>query len=139
LALASEYAAFGPPEARIGASPMIFATFGPFLLGLKIANESTMLCEPISAERALALGLINMVVPPKDLMPAASEMVQELMKSSPISLRVIEETSSRILGERLYDFWISQLKSLKEISRSEDWVEGASSFIEKRSPQFNGR
>ena len=54
LAVASEKATFAQPEGRIGAWPMIFSTFGPFLLGLKVTNEFTMLCEPIPAERALS-------------------------------------------------------------------------------------
>jgi enoyl-CoA hydratase/carnithine racemase len=61
-----------------------------------------------------------------------------LMKSSPVSLRIIKETSAKILGERLYDFWISQLRSFKEVSRAEDFIEGATSFMEKRPPRFKG-
>jgi enoyl-CoA hydratase/3-hydroxyacyl-CoA dehydrogenase len=138
LAVSSEKATFAQPEGRIGAWPMIFATFGPALLGLKVANEITMLCEPISAEKALAIGLINRVVPHEDVMPSAIQIAHQLMKSSPVSLRIIKETSTKILGERLYDFWISQLRSFKEVSRAEDFIEGATSFMEKRPPRFKG-
>lgn len=139
LAVASEKARFALPEGRIGAWPMIFATFGPALVGPKISNELTMLGEPVSADKALSMGLINRVVPHDALMPSAVDMARQVMKSSPISLKVIKETSARILGERLYDFWISQLRTLKEVSRAEDFLEGARSFLEKRPPRFKGQ
>ena len=136
LAVASEKALFAQPEGRIGAWPMIFATFGPFLLGPKASNELTMVGEPISAQQAMSIGLINRVVPDNDLMTCAMEMAQNVIESSPVSLKIIKETSQKIMGERLYDFWISQIRSLKETSRSKDWMEGATAFMEKRPPQF---
>lgn len=138
LAVASERATFAQPEGRIGAWPMISATFGAFLIGLKAANELNMVCEPISAQRALSLGLINKVVPHEDLMESTFEMARKVMKSSPVSLKIIRETTANVLGERMYEFWISQLRALKESSRNEDWLEGASAFIEKRPPRFKG-
>ena len=138
LAVASEKALFAQPEGRIGAWPMIFATFGPFLLGPKASNELTMVGEPVSAQQALSIGLINRVVPDNDLMTSAMEMAQNVIKSSPVSLKIIKETSQKIMGERLYDFWISQIRSLKETSHSKDWLEGATAFMEKRTPQFVG-
>lgn len=138
LAVASEKALFALPEGRIGAWPMIFATFGPFLLGPKVSNELAMVGEPVSAQRALAMGLINRVVPHDDLMSCAMQMARSVVKASPVSLKIIKETSQRIMGERLYDFWISQIRSLKETSRSSDWLEGATAFMEKRPPQFTG-
>jgi len=139
LAVASEKAVFAQPEGRIGAWPMIFSTFAPFLLGPKVSNELTMVCEPISAERALTIGLINRVVPHDDLMSSSVQMAQSVMKSSPVSLKIIKETSQKIMGERLYDFWISQIRTLKETSHSSDWMEGATAFMEKRPPKFAGQ
>ncbi len=139
LAVASEKALFAQPEGRIGAWPMIAATFGPLLLGNKHINELIMLGEPISADKALAMGLVNRVVPPENVMPAAREMASQVMKSSPVSLKIIKETSVKMLGERLYDFWISQIRSVKEVSRTEDFVEGAVAFMEKRPPRFKGQ
>jgi enoyl-CoA hydratase/3-hydroxyacyl-CoA dehydrogenase len=139
LAVASDKALFAQPEGRIGAWPMIAATFGPLLLGNKQANELIMLGEPISAERALAIGLVNRVVAHENVMPATMEMASQLMKSSPVSLKIIKETSVKMLGECLYDFWISQIRTVKEVSRTEDFVEGAVAFMEKRPPRFKGR
>lgn len=138
LAIASDKALFALPEAKIGAWPMIFATFGPFLIGAKHTHELAMLCEPISAQRALNMGLINRISKPDSLIPEAFEMISTMRQSSILSLKIIKETTARVMGERLYDFWISQLRTLKETSKSHDWTEGAAAFLEKRQPHFTG-
>ena len=72
-------------------------------------------------------------------MAAAMEMASQLMKSSPVSLKMIKETAVRMLGERLYDFWISQIRTGKEVSRTEVFAEGAIAFMGKRPSRFEGR
>lgn len=139
LAIASDQATFALPEGRIGAWPMIFATFGPFLIGPKHTYELAMIGEPISAERALQIGLINRISRPEELISDALEMIACIRQSSPVSLKTIKETTARALGERLYDFWISQMRALKESSKTADWSEGARSFLEKRVARFTGR
>lgn len=138
LAIASDQATFALPEGRIGAWPMIFATFGPFLLSPKHTYELAMIGDPISAERAFDIGLINRISKPKNLIADAFEMSSRIRQSSPVSLKIIKETAARSLGERLYDFWISQVRALKESSQTQDWMEGAESFLEKRPPRFTG-
>ncbi|MFH1975478.1 MAG: enoyl-CoA hydratase/isomerase family protein [Pseudomonadota bacterium] len=138
IAVASEKATFALPEGRIGAFPAIFSVFGPVALGIKVSNELTLLGEPISAHRAFDIGLVNRVAPQQEFMAEAVRMAQQLMKSSQMSLKITRETSSKILGERLHDFWIACQRFAKEVSRTEDFLEGATAFVEKRSPRFVG-
>jgi enoyl-CoA hydratase / 3-hydroxyacyl-CoA dehydrogenase len=138
LAVASEEATFALPEGRIGAFPAIFSVFGPVALGIKASNELTMLGEPISAKRAFDIGLVNQMAHHQELMAEAIQMAQKLMKPSQMSLQIIRETSSKTFGEHLPDFWIACQRFAKEISRTEDYMEGASAFLAKRSPKFVG-
>ena len=138
LAVASEKAMFALPEGRIGAFPAIFSAFGPALLGLKVTNELSLLGEPVSAQRAFDIGLVNRVVPHEELIETATTTAEQLIKSSPVALRIIKETSSKILGDNLHHFWVSCQRFAREVARTDDFLEGATAFMEKRSPRFVG-
>jgi enoyl-CoA hydratase len=112
--------------------------FGPAALGVKVSYELTLLGEPISARRAFEIGLVNRVAPHQECTADAVRMDQQLMASSPMSLKITKETSSKILGERLPDFWIACQRFAKEVSRTQDFSEGATAFVEKRPPLFVG-
>jgi enoyl-CoA hydratase/3-hydroxyacyl-CoA dehydrogenase len=138
IAVASENARFAQPEGRIGAWPPIFAIFGPPMVGLKATQELLLSGEPISAQRALEIGLINRTVPQDKLRECTVELAVRIMRSSSGSLRIIKETVNQALGRHLYDFWISCQRFLHEVARTEDFREGARAFVEKRSPVFRG-
>ncbi len=139
IAVASESARFAQPEARIGAWPPIFAVFGPPMVGIKATQELLLAAEPISSQRALEIGLINRVVPQDQLQESTVEIARKIMKSSPASLRIIKETVNQVLGRHLYDFWITCQRFLHEVAKTEDFLEGATAFMEKRTPRFKGR
>lgn len=138
IALASESARFAQPEARIGAWPPIFAVFGPPMVGIKATQELLLAAEPISAQRALEIGLINRVVPQDKLRESTLEIALSIMKSSPASLRIIKETVNQALGRHLYDFWIASQRFSHEVARTKDFTEGTTAFLEKRIPDFKG-
>jgi enoyl-CoA hydratase/3-hydroxyacyl-CoA dehydrogenase len=138
IAVASESARFAQPEARIGAWPPIFAVFGPPMVGIKATQEFLLTTEPISASKALDIGLINRVVPQGKLKESIVEIGRNIMKSSPASLRIIKETVNQALGRNLYDFWITCQRFFHEVAKTDDFIEGAAAFLEKRQPQFKG-
>lgn len=138
FAVASEKATFALPEGRIGAFPAIFSAFGPALLGLKVTNELSLLGEPVSARRAFDIGLVNRVVPHEELMEKSTVVAEQILKSSQVSLRIIKETSSKILGDNLHHFWVSCQRFSREVARTDDFLEGATAFMEKRTPKFLG-
>jgi len=139
IVVAAENARFAQPEARIGAWPPIFAVFGPPMVGIKATQELLLCTEPISAQRALEIGLINRVVPQEKLKEATVEVARSILKSSPASLRIIKETVNQALGRHLYDFWITCQRFLHEVAKTKDFLEGATAFMEKRTPIFQGR
>jgi len=138
IAVASESAQFAQPEPRIGAWPPIFAVFGPPMVGLKATQELLLAAEPFSSQRALEIGLINRVVSHNNLKESIVEIAHNIMKSSPGSLRIIKETVNQALGDHLYAFWIACQRTLHEVAKTEDFLEGATAFMEKRSPLFRG-
>lgn len=81
LAIATASATFAKPEVALGFPP----TFGgtqrlPRIVGRKRALRMLLTAEPISAEEALAIGLINEVVPDRDLIEAASTLARAIMR-----------------------------------------------------------
>ena len=125
IAVASEKARFAQPEARIGAWPPIFAIFGPAMVGIKATQEMLLTTEPISAQRALEIGLVNKVVPQDSLHEATREVAHHIMKSSPASLRITKETVNQALGRHMSDFWIACQRFNHEVAKTADFMEGA--------------
>ncbi len=91
LIIASESAIFGHPELRFGLNPL----FNPLkdIVGTAKAKEITMLGEPIGANEALRIGLINKVAPPGEFLNVALAMAEELAKRSPSALEAVKRIS----------------------------------------------
>lgn len=136
LAVASDKATFALPEGHIGAFPAILTALGPPVLGHKAVNELSMLGKPIAAKRACELGLVNLVVSHDRVLDTALSWAEQCKKSSPGALRIIKETSSKILGDQLHSFWIGCHRFSREISRDADFLEGTAAFVEKRVPNY---
>ncbi|MDR2861038.1 MAG: enoyl-CoA hydratase/isomerase family protein [Syntrophobacterales bacterium] len=95
LIAASETAIFSHPELRFGMNPLL----SPLQrrVGIAKAKEIALLGEPIPANEALRIGLINKVTPPERLMEEAEDMAREISKRSAKAIEVIKKTSNAAL------------------------------------------
>ncbi len=141
IIIASENASFGVPEITLGFIPSAGGTqklvrripFG-------IALEMLLTGERIDAQEALRIGLINKVVPLKELMPSAEQLAQKIASNGPLAAMVIKELAWRGGFCMSLDEGLRFEKLFSRINRdTDDSKEGALAFIEKRKPQFKGK
>ncbi|MCP5026903.1 MAG: enoyl-CoA hydratase/isomerase family protein, partial [Actinomycetia bacterium] len=91
LCIAADHARFAVTEAKVGrGSP--WAVPLPALIPPRVALEILMTGEPVDAQRAYELGLVNRVVPKEELRAAALEMAQTLASNAPLSVRAAKAT-----------------------------------------------
>jgi enoyl-CoA hydratase/carnithine racemase len=137
--VASAEAKFGLPEVKRGLFP---GSPGTVLLGtrlpLSIALEMTLTGDTIDAERALALGLVNAVVPPGEVLAVALDYAERIAANGPLAVAAIKELVR--LGVADAARAADRLRELQpQVFESEDAKEGAMAFIEKRPPVWRGR
>jgi enoyl-CoA hydratase/carnithine racemase len=140
LVVAVDYATFGIPEVKRG----LLAGAGGLLrlpkrLPLAIALELALTGEPIDAQRALALGLINRVVPAASLMDEALALADLIAENAPLAVRwtkkVIVGASS--VGDD--QGWALNNEAVGVVFTSADAMEGPVAFAEKRKPRWQGK
>ncbi len=139
LRVASENARIGVPELKIGLIPGWGGVFRlTRLVGPAKAMELVLTAKNLPAAEAERIGLVNRVVPPPDLLPAAKELMEKVLQNAPIAIAFAK---SIILSERevpvnfgeTYEALSSILTFL-----SHDGKEGMRAFFEKRKPEWEG-
>ena len=141
IRIASENARFGwvfslrglPPD--MGAGPYLL----PYIVGMSKALELMYSGEIIDAREAERIGLVSMVVPPDQLLPAAKEMAAKVTRGAPLALKGIKEVTYGSLEwpPSVHDG--ENVKRFNELAKTEDCKEGVQSFLEKRPPVWKGR
>jgi enoyl-CoA hydratase len=135
LVVAADTAVFGIPEVKRG---LMAAAGGlirlPKRVPLAMALELAMTGDPIDAQRALALGLVNRVVPAARVVDEAIGLAERIGENSPIAVR----NSRRLVREAAElseaEGWARTLELMMPVFESGDAVEGATAFAEKRKP-----
>lgn len=139
LAIAAENATFGQTGVRVGSAPVLGGTnFLTMNIGEKRAKEVAFMCRRYPAKEALDLGWINAVVPAEQLEDEVTKWADELLNMSPRYLE-IAKISSNVWWNQCRDAYLSGLGMLVQAIGSKDMIEGATAFMEKRPPRFEGR
>ena len=108
-------------------------------VGRKKAYELIALGEKLKADQCLELGLCNRVVPADELMEEAMSLAQELVAKAPLSLRYAKESLNSAMTASAEDTIANEARLQHICINSEDAVEGAIAFMQKRAPAFKGR
>jgi enoyl-CoA hydratase len=111
----------------------------PQRLPYGVAMELALTGEPIDAERAYELGLVNRLAEPGGAVDAALELAGAIARNGPLALDATKATLQQQFDWGEQEFWQRQDELADPVMRSEDAREGAVAFSEKREPVWQGR
>jgi enoyl-CoA hydratase/3-hydroxyacyl-CoA dehydrogenase len=137
VVVASETATFAVPEGLIGAMPPIASSLGYLLFGRRIAKY-LFTGEPMDAEEAKELGLVDVVVPQDMLEEVGVEFVDRISMLAPLSARAIKRSMNAV-RESIKVAMDIAAKEIELLIPTKDFAEGMKAFISKRRPEWSGR
>ncbi|WP_245444105.1 enoyl-CoA hydratase/isomerase family protein [Microvirga sp. KLBC 81] len=139
FAIATETAKFTLAYARIGASPDGAATYHlPRIVGLRKAKELALLADTIDAAEALRLGLVNRVVPEAEFDSECARLATRLAAGPSTAYHRIRELLTSSFNRDLDAQLEAERQAFKALSRTQDFREGVSAFLNKIPAQFKG-
>lgn len=140
IRVAAEHAVFEISEVKRGILPGNGGTQRALKqLPYAVAMEMLLLGRRLTAQEALAYGLINRVVPMKDLLATAEEYARRLCENGPLALRAVKELAVRSQSLPLEDGIRLETAFQEYLRTTEDAKEGPKAFAEKRKPEYKGK
>jgi enoyl-CoA hydratase/carnithine racemase len=138
LCVAADDARFAITEARWSRGAPWAAPL-PWLIPPRVALELIATAEPLSAERAHQIGLVNRVVPRAKLLAEAQALAATIARNAPLSVRAAKRMVYAVAGAKLADALDVGDRIWEPVYLSEDAQEGPRAFREKRAPKWSGR
>jgi enoyl-CoA hydratase/carnithine racemase len=140
MRVASEDAKLGLPEINLGLLPGGGGTQRlPRLIGRPLAKELMFTGEPIGAQEALRIGLINKLAPPGQALALAQELARKIATKSGATLRLLKDAIDRGYEKSLEEGMAIEASAFDQTLQLEDSAEGIEAFLNKRPPQFKHR
>ncbi len=140
LRIAATSAKLNPGFAKRGILPESGGTWLlPRMVGYAKAAEIALTGRTLMADEALELGLVNRVVPDAELGKAATELAGEIAANAPLATRAIKRMMRAAETETFEQNVHHVFLQLLPLMRTEDFREGVAAFMEKRTPEFQGR
>ncbi|MDB5270500.1 MAG: enoyl-CoA hydratase [Hymenobacter sp.] len=137
MRIASENAQFGLPEVKLGIIPGYGGTQRlTQLVGRGKALEIMLTGNPIKAQEALRIGLVNEVVPLEQLIATSVALLSQMIDRAPRALAMVLKA---VGAQGRPDGYEVEASAFEECCQTADFQEGVSAFLEKRPPVFTGR
>jgi enoyl-CoA hydratase len=140
LVVASETARFGQPEINIGIMPGAGGTQRlAQALGKARAMEIVLTGRPITADEALAMGLVNRVAPVESYLEEAQALAREIGSKAPLAVQLAKQSVNAVFDDYLDRGLLTERRIFYLLFATEDQKEGMQAFLEKRPPDWRGR
>lgn len=140
IILASEKARFGQPEVGLGITPGFSGTQRlPRRIGIAKAKELIFSGRHVKADEALAMGLVNAVYPPEELLPKSIEMAKSFAKNAPIAVKYAKVCIDRGMQMDIDDGIAVENELFAMCFATQDQKEGMTAFLEKRPAVFQNQ
>lgn len=139
LRLAATDATFGFPEVRIGIFPGAGGLVRlPRLIGLGPARDLLYTGRRLDAAEAHRLGLVDRLVPPADLLPAAHALAAEIAANAPLAVRAVKTALAATAGLPDPEAHRIAAAHRRPLDATADYAEGLAAWAERRPPTFRG-
>jgi enoyl-CoA hydratase len=140
IRLAAESAMFGLPEVKLGIMPGYGGTQRlSRLVGKGLALQVILSGGMITAQEAYRIGLVNEVVPKAELIGRAEAILNQIGANAPQSVKFVLDAVNKGLETSLAEGLLIEASLFGILAATEDKKEGASAFLAKRAPKFQGR
>jgi len=140
LIVASETAQFGQPETSLGIIPGAGGTQRlTRTVGKALAMDVILSGRRLTAQEALAAGLVSRVVAREAWLEEPKRVAQEIAAKAPVATRLAKESINRAYETTLQAGLEAERRALYLSFASEDAKEGLTAFTQKREPEFKGR
>lgn len=140
MIICSEETIFGLPEVKrslVAAAGGLFRL--PRAIGSAVALEAALTGDPLPAERAYQLGMVNKVVPTDQVMAEAEALAARITANAPIAVQQSRSVVLQAFTEDDDTLWRKGSEAFRVVAKTEDYKEGPLAFIEKRAPVWKGK
>ncbi|MFZ2176704.1 MAG: enoyl-CoA hydratase-related protein [Rhodococcus sp. (in: high G+C Gram-positive bacteria)] len=138
LVVAASTAKFAVTEVKIGRGSPWAAPLS-WLVPPRVAMEILLTGDPLTAQRAYEVGLVNHVVDPKDLVPHVQDLAERIAANAPLSVAAAKRTAYLSRESSMADALEKAEKIWEPVYHSADAQEGPAAFRDKRAPVWTGR
>ena len=140
IRIASARAKLGQPELKLGIVPGFGGTQRlPRLVGKGRAIEMLLTGDPVGAQEAVAMGLVNRVAEPECLLQDSRELAERILRNGPLAIALTLQAVNRGFEMPLAEALDWEVSQYALSCATEDVHEGTQAFLEKRKPAFRGR